>query len=128
MPSWRTPFLRQAVCPPQATSDTQAFTSFNRPDGLARGVEPPLAGEALELPGAALLELDARAGDEVLDRLRYEHLSRACLGRDAGAGVHRDSAHVAACEHDLAGVEAGSNVQSDPVDVVDDRARTANGA
>src|SRR5215211_7550163 len=37
--------------------------------------EPPLAGDPLQLVGAAVLELDARARHEILDRARHQHLA-----------------------------------------------------
>src|SRR5437867_1743410 len=44
------------------------------------GIEPPRAGNALELVFAALLELDPGAGDEILYRRRHEHLAGAVEG------------------------------------------------
>src|SRR5207247_756619 len=39
------------------------------------GIEPPLARNALQLGRPAILERNPRAGDEVLHRLRDEHLA-----------------------------------------------------
>ena len=43
----------------------------------AERVQAPFAGHALQLVRAAVLELEARAGDEVLDGARDEHLAGA---------------------------------------------------
>src|SRR6185437_4348242 len=50
--------------------------------------QPPLARNALELSGAAIVEGDARAGDEVLDGARDDHLAGARLGCDPRADMH----------------------------------------
>ena len=52
-----------------------------RRGGSDGGVEPPLARHALELVDAAVLELEPRACDEILDRARDEHLARPGDGR-----------------------------------------------
>ena len=54
-------------------------------------VQAPLAGDALQLGSFALLELALRAGDEVLDRSRHEHLPDAPRP-PRGPDVHGDPA------------------------------------
>src|SRR5205807_2060345 len=73
-------------------------------------VQLPLAGHALETVDTPLVELEARAGDEVDDGLGHEHLPRPGLGRDPLADVDGDAADVAAPQLDLAGVDAGPHV------------------
>jgi hypothetical protein len=53
------------------------------------GEDAPFAGHALQLADAAILEHEARANDQVLDRARHEDLASARERRDAGADVHR---------------------------------------
>jgi hypothetical protein len=54
------------------------------------GEELPFARDALKRVYAALLEFNARAGDEVLDGARDEHLVGGSFRSDAGTGVDRD--------------------------------------
>jgi hypothetical protein len=61
---------------------------------------------------AALLELDPRAGDEILDRARDEHLSRARERGHARTRVDRDSFQLLADELALAGVETRPDLQA----------------
>ena len=69
----------------------------------------PLAGDALELLGAAVRKRDTRADDEVLDGARDEHLVRAGERADPRADVDGHAADVVADELALAGVQAGSH-------------------
>jgi len=48
-------------------------------------VESPLARDAVQDVRSSILELDPRAGNEILDRLRDEHLACARCGSDPGA-------------------------------------------
>src|SRR5437764_15260648 len=68
-------------------------------------IEPPRAGNALQLVLTALLEGDPGAGDEVVHRARDEHLARPGEGRDARAGVDGDPAYLPVRDLALAGVE-----------------------
>src|SRR5206468_12556515 len=56
--------------------------------------QPPLAGDALELREAAVLDLHPRAGDGVLHGARDQQLARLRLSGDTRADVHRDSADL----------------------------------
>src|SRR4029079_9888830 len=75
--------------------------------GSDRGVDAPLAGYALELVQSPVVEREAGARDEILDRLRHEPLAGPCERGDPRAGVDRDAADPGAVELALAGVDAG---------------------
>ena len=79
----------------------------------------PLAGNALERLGAAVLEVDARAGGEVPDDAGDQHLAGSGLRRYPGADVDRDAFHLAADELYLAGVNAGTDLEAELTDGVD---------
>jgi hypothetical protein len=48
-------------------------------------VDPPVAGDVLEFPLSAVFEKEPGAGDQILNRLRDEHLAWAGAGGDSGA-------------------------------------------
>src|SRR5437868_2181322 len=54
------------------------------------GVESPLPRDTPQLVDATVFEGDARAGDQIVDGLRYEDLAGAGLRRHSGAGCDRD--------------------------------------
>jgi hypothetical protein len=62
--------------------------------------------------GTAVVELDPRASDEILDRARDEHLPGLGFRCDARADVDGESADLAFDQFALAGVQAGANVES----------------
>src|SRR5919198_2940692 len=68
------------------------------------GVEAPIAGDALQLVRAAVFEGETRAGDEVSDGARDQHLAGFCVRRYPCARVHRDPCHLAVDQFALAGV------------------------
>src|SRR5919197_1991522 len=72
------------------------------------GVQAPLARDALELVGAALLEADPRAGHQVLNRARDQHLAGLREGGDASTRMHCDPRHLAVHQLALARVKAGA--------------------
>src|SRR5262249_884699 len=90
--------------------------------------EPPLPGDSFELRDAAVLDLDPRSGDEILDRARYEHLARLRARRDARARVHRDSRHLAVDDLALAGVKSRTHVGAGAVHRLCDRAGASDRA
>src|SRR5438067_8398793 len=59
-------------------------------------IEPPRARHALQLVLAAVLEREARAGDEISYRARHEHLARARERGHARADVDSDAANAVA--------------------------------
>jgi hypothetical protein len=58
------------------------------------GEQLPLARHSLELCAAVLAELDAGAGDEILDRSGDDHLPGPRLGGYPRADVNSDPAHL----------------------------------
>ena len=90
--------------------------------------EAPFASDAGERPAPAIGELEPGAGDEILDRLRDEHLPGGSLGSDAGGDVQSDPAHPPIGDLDLAGVHASAD--DDPVGSrrVGDRGCAADGS
>src|SRR3954453_24077802 len=97
--------------------------------GVASGLdgeEPPLAGDALQLVQPAVLELDARAGNEVLHGARHQHLPGRRLRGDTGAGVDRDSADVTVVYLAFPGVKAGSDLEPEATHLVADLPRAVN--
>src|SRR5680860_392325 len=85
------------------------------------GEESPAAGHALELVLTTVVELEARARDQVLDRARHDDLRRL---RDRGhplTNVDRHAADVVPADLDLAGVQADPDLQAQA------RSRVADG-
>ncbi len=76
----------------------------------AHRVEPPFAGDALELVAASVVELDARSHDEVLNRARH-HDTGAGLGiDDPGRDMDGKSSDVVAGELDFSRVQPGADL------------------
>ena len=75
---------------------------------------------------AALVELKARAGDEILHRLRDEHFSPARQSRDARADRDGDAGDLALVQLALARVDARANLEPELAHAVHDRVRAAN--
>ena len=61
-----------------------------------------------------VLEVDARAGDQVLDRARDEHFARPGQRAHPRPDVDRDAADVGVDDLELAGVQAGAHLQAEP--------------
>jgi len=68
----------------------------------------PVAGDALEGLGAAVVELEFRADHKVLDGACDEYLSRSGERADARADVHADTGDVVGSPLDLTGVQTGA--------------------
>src|SRR5215218_3613679 len=83
------------------------------PGSSARGEQLPGVAQALEGVGAAVLQGDAGAGDQVPDGPRDQHLAGAGGGHDAGPDVDGDAADVVAAQVELADVDPGPDVQPD---------------
>ena len=62
---------------------------------------------------AAVVEREAGADDEVLDRARDEDLAGAGERCDACGDVDREAGDVVALDLDLSDVEAGTDLQSE---------------
>src|SRR5437588_1808014 len=86
----------------------------------------PFAGDAFEIVHAALFELDARSGDQVLDGSRDEHLAGLSMRGDSCSCVHGDPGDLAVDELALPGVEARTQVEPQSLDRVGDRAGAAD--
>src|SRR5262249_4333298 len=96
--------------------------------GSEGGVDAPLARYALELVDTAVLEGEARAGDEILDRLRDEYLARSGERGDPRSGVDCDAADLLPVELALARVDAGADLHAELPDRLAGRDRAADGA
>ena len=68
-------------------------------------VHLPPSGYAFQLEGPAFGEADPGPGDQVSNRARHEHLSRAGESGDPRADVHRDASHVVAGHLDLSFIQ-----------------------
>src|SRR3989442_11513805 len=88
----------------------------------------PLSRHALQLRRAAVLELEARAGDKILDRLRDEHLSRRGLYGDPRADVHGHAGQLLPDPLAFAGVQPRPDLQAELVQGRPDRVGTADRA
>lgn len=75
----------------------------------------------LERLGAPIVELEPGARNQVHDRSGHEHLDRGCKSGDASADVDGDAQDLAVEELDLAGVQAGADVESQRPDRVHPR-------
>src|SRR5213592_4895077 len=74
-------------------------------------VQTPFARDALEVVNTPIAELDLRAGDEILHRLRDEDFTRIRKRGDAGTGRHGDPAEFAVDALALAGVKPGADLE-----------------
>src|SRR5262245_14271633 len=92
------------------------------------GVDAPRARHPLQFMLAALLEHDARAGDEILHGLGDEHLAGACEARHAGTRRHRDPTQLSLDPLALAGVEPGTDLQPERANCLPDRQRALDRA
>src|SRR5215218_3034426 len=128
-----------STCPASSSARSEASVPFRLPIGertastirassIGDSVQPPFAGNALQLVYSALLELDARARDEVLDGLRDQHLPRPRQRSDARARVDREAAHLVAVELAFAGVDARADLEPTVRNRIANRGRTPDGA
>src|SRR5581483_9889804 len=132
-----------STCAASSSARTDASVPFRFPIGLRtastisasgigsryqRGIEPPLAGNPLQLGHAAVLEAEPGAGDEVLDRLGDQNLARCRLARDPRSDRNRDSGHLAVEELALTRVHAGAELEPELRDCVANRAGAADRA
>ena len=81
--------------------------------GGCDGVQPPLPRHALQLRLAAIFEADTGPGDQVFDRLRYQHLTGSGPRGHPGADRDRDPGHLGVEHLTLAGVQADAHLQAD---------------
>ena len=76
--------------------------------------------------GAAVVEGETGAGDEILDRLRDQHLARSGERRDPCPGVHGDAADLLSVELTLAGVDSCTDLDSQITNCLAGGHRTAD--
>src|SRR5258708_39479997 len=89
-------------------------------------MEAPLARHALESVAAFLFELNARAGDKVLDRRGHQHLVGRGAGADTGGDVYRHPTDVVVGQElNLAGVEPDPQPQAEGVHDLDNGSSAA---
>jgi hypothetical protein len=84
------------------------------------GEESPDARYTLQFVLATVLELDARARDEVLDSARDQHFSRTGECSHPRTNVDRDSTNVIASGLHFACVKANADIHSDPSGTITD--------
>src|SRR5215218_4420321 len=88
--------------------------------------QAPCPGDALERVLAAIGEVDAGADDEVLDRVRDEHLARRRQRTDARTDVDGESADVVADRLALARVQTRAQLDAQIAHCVAQLERTAD--
>ena len=93
-----------------------------------RGQELPRVAHRRQRMAAAIDEADLRAGDQVRDGPRDQHLARRGAGEDLGGHVHRDAAELPVVQLALARVEGGPAPGPGRVALGDDRLGAADGA
>ncbi len=76
----------------------------------AHRVEPPFAGDALELVAASVGELDTRSNDEVLYRARNDDTGAGFGIDDTGCDMDGKSSDVVSGDLDLSRMEPGADV------------------
>jgi hypothetical protein len=87
--------------------------------GLTHGCRFCVSGYTLQLVLAGIREREAAAGDEVLDRMRHEHLARPGERADPRPDVHGEAANVLAMEIHLTGVKAGPDLEPKDANSID---------
>jgi hypothetical protein len=80
--------------------------------GHQHATQAPTAGDALQLVLTAILEQEARAGNEILDRLGDEDLPCTRARRDAGLDRHAQSCRLALDQLALPGMHAGADLDA----------------
>ena len=76
-------------------------------------VDAPAAGDAFEFPLSAVFEEEPGAGDQILDRLRDEHLACAGGGGDPGADRDGQAGDFPVVKLALAGVDACADLEAE---------------
>src|SRR5271170_2746008 len=91
-------------------------------------VKLPRVGNALENVRAKILERDAGAGHEILDRTRDHNIVGTSESCDPRGDVHSDAPYVVVGNFDFAGVNACANRYSERTQRSDDGLCAVNGA
>src|SRR5207344_1876632 len=82
-------------------------------DLMHHSVEAPTIWHTLQFVLPTVLEGESGPGDQVLRRIRDEHLARSCQGRHAGTDVDGDPPDGVALELDLTGVQSDADLESE---------------
>ena len=98
------------------------------PSAAVDGIEPPFSGDAFELVGATVTECDARAGHEILHRLRNEDFTRARVGGHASAGGDGNPGYLPIEQFTFAGVDACAHLETERLKGIADCVRAADRA
>lgn len=88
--------------------------------------QAPSLRNALERDAAAVFKGEAGPRHEVPHRPRDEHLAGGGLGGHPGADVDGDARHLPVQQLDLAGMQAGTDLEAQRAQGVHDRPRASN--
>src|SRR5215218_3908164 len=91
-------------------------------------IQPPLPRHAFQFALVPALELDPRAGDEILDGGRDEDLARGGRPGHSSTDRHRNARDLALVEFALARVHTGAHLEPDSAHALDDCLCAANRA
>src|SRR5712675_792168 len=80
--------------------------------------ETPRPVDSFELVVTGVRKGDARAGHQVHDRPRHQHLAGAGAGLDSLRQVHRYAADVVTSNLNLASMDPEADLQSEPAEAV----------
>lgn len=89
--------------------------------GGSQRVQPPLAGNASQLPHAPVLKTKVRPDDQVLDGAGDEHLAGLRARADAGTDMNRHSGEVPRPDLAFARMDPGADVDAQRPHPVGDR-------
>src|SRR5829696_1979284 len=119
---------------PREGSQSPPGESTGKPGGTrpfdsaaGHGEQLPVALDALEAAGAAVGQGAVGAGDQVADGPGDEDLPGGGLAEDAGGDVDGDPADVVAADFDLAGVQAGADLEVDVAELLAEADRAGDG-
>src|SRR5438093_13771958 len=87
----------------------------------------PLVRDAFEGVRPPAGESDLRSAHELLDGRRHEHFTRLGKGGNPCAHMYREAGGLGPPVFDLAGMQAGADLQTDLLDRIADGASAANG-
>src|SRR6187455_662662 len=83
-------------------------------------VDAPAAGNPFEFSLSAIFEEEPSASDQILDRLRDEHLAWAGGGGDSGADRDGQACDLSVVKLALAGVDASTHLEAEITNAVDE--------
>src|SRR6267143_3930170 len=106
----------------------RARGSGHRRAGAIDRKEMRFAWHALQRVKPPVVELQSRAGHEILDRVRDQNLAALADAGDARADVHRDAGELGAAHFALAGVQPRAHLEPQPLDTLGDGTRGSHAA